>query len=190
MKHVDLLKISLPPVSYDAAQANLSAELNAEGNALDAANLRADALLKALFPNNGETLEDWERVYGLPCDCVAGLSLTRDQRLKNVIAKINEGGTFTKAKAIALAASVGFTITIVEHRASEYSPSARYGLDECYKGRDWNFVWDVITINNTIFNRKYQSNYGERYGAWGNALLECTIRPKAQADSLVRFIYN
>ena len=190
MKHADLLKISLPPVSYDTAQPNLSAELTAEGNALDAANARADALLNALFPNSGETLEDWERVYGLPCDCAANLNLTRDQRLKTLKAKINEGGTFTIPKAIELAATVGFVITIVEHRASEYSPTSRYGAAERYAGRDWNFVWDVITTNNTIFPRKYASNYGERYQIWGNELLECTMKQKAQADTLVRFIYT
>lgn len=190
MTHTDLLKISLAPVSYDTTQPNLSVELTAEGNALDAANNRALEIMTAMFPNSGETLEDWERVYNLPCECVADLGLTRDQRLKNVISKINEGGTFTKAKALELAASVGFTITIIEHRASEYSQTSRYGSDTRYKGRDWNFVWDVVTVNNTIFPRKYSSNYGERYQSWGNDLLECTIKPKAQADTLVRFIYT
>lgn len=190
MTHTDLLKISLPSVSYDTAQPNLSAELTAEGNALDAAKARADAILYATLPNAGETLEDWERVYGLPCDCAVNLNLTRDQRLKTLNSKINEGGTFTKDKAIALAASVGFTITITEHRAAEYSPTSRYGTDVRYAGRDWNFVWDVNTINNTIFPRKHGANYGERYQTWGNDLLECTLKQKAQADTLVRFIYS
>lgn len=190
MTHAALLKISLAPVSYDTTQPNLAAELTAEGNALDAAKTRADMLLNAILPNAGETLEDWERVYGLPCDCAVSLNLTHDQRFKALISKINEGGTFTKDKAIALAADAGFTITIFEHRSSEYSPTGRYGSDERYAGRDWNFVWDVITINNTIFPRKYASNYGERYQSWGNDLLECTLKQKAQADTLVRFIYT
>lgn len=190
MNHTDLLKISLAPVSYDTSQPNLSAELQAEGNALDACYARGNALLNAIVPNSGETLEDWERVYGLPCTCTAGLSLTRDQRLKTLNAKMNEGGTFTVAKAIALAASVGFTISIIEHRAAEYSLSRRYGADARYAGRDWNFVWDVVTINNTIFPRKHAGNYGERYQTWGNDLLECTLRQKAQADTFVRFIYT
>lgn len=190
MMHADLLKIALAPVSYDTTQPNLAAELAAEGNALDAVNNRDDLLLNALLPSSGETLEDWERVYGLPCDCAISLNLTRDQRLKALISKINEGGTFTKDKAIALAADAGFTITILEHRASEYSATGRYGVDHRYGGRDWNFVWDIITINNTIFPRKYASNYGECYQSWGNDLLECTLKQKAQADTLVRFIYS
>lgn len=187
--HVDLLKIALVPVSYNTEQPNVAAELTAEGKALDTAYEHASNVLSAMFPNNGETLEDWERVYGLPCECVSTLALTRDQRLKNVISKINEGGTFTKAKAIQLAQSVGFNISIEEHKASEYQASNTYGANKKYAGRDWNFVWDVITTNNTIFKRKYQSNFGEHYQNWGNDLLECTIKPKAQAGTLVRFIY-
>lgn len=188
-RHVDLLKVSLAPVSYDTTQRAIEAELIAEGQALDDAYDAASNVLNAIFPNNGETLEDWERVYGLPCDCVSTLALTRDQRLKNVIAKINEGGTFTKAKAKAHAANVGFNIDIVEHRAAEYGRAKNYGQASRYGGRDWNFVWDVITINNTIFQRKYQSNFGEQYQSWGNELLECTIKPKVQSGTLVRFIY-
>lgn len=188
MNHADLLKVSLTPVSYDATQPNIAKELIAEGNALDAVYARVKDLLTAMFPNAGETLEDWERVYGLPCSCAVNLNLTRDQRLKTLIAKLNEGGTFTKDKAIALAATVGFTITIKENRASEYSPTSTYGGS--YGGRDWNFVWDVVTINNTITPRKYTSNYGEKYRAWGNDLLECTINQKVQSDTFVRFIYS
>lgn len=188
MNHADLLKISLPPVSYDTTQPNIARELAAEGKALDSVYARAITLLNSTFPNSSETLEDWERVYGLPCSCAVNLNLSRDQRLKTLIAKLNEGGTFTKDKAIALAATVGFNISIVEHRASEYSPSGTYG--GTYGGRDWNLVLDVVTTNNTISPRKYTSNYGEKYQAWGNDLLECTIKQKVQSDTFVRFIYS
>lgn len=186
MKHVDLLKISLPPVSYDTQAPYLEAELISEGNALDAVFTLAQTILQSIVPNNGPLLEDWERVYGTPSPCAQSIGLTRSQRVDAVVAKINEGGTFTKSKAVEIAAAVGYTITVQEHRAREYG-KARCG--EFYKGVDWNFVWDVITTNNTIFTRKTGSGYGERYKSWGNAILECVMRPKAQADTLVRFIY-
>lgn len=187
MSHLTLLKLSLPPVSYDAAAPNLSAELSAEANALDAAHQSAQTVLNALVPNTGSMLEDWERVYATPSPCMAAIGLTRTQRVEAVKSKINEGGTFTKAKAISLAAEFGYTITITEHRVREYG---RAKMGEPYGGRDWNFVWDVNTTNNTIFKRKHGSAMGEAYASWGNAILECLLRPKAMSDTLVRFIYS
>lgn len=186
MNHIDLLKALLPAVSYDPQAPNLSAELTAAGNALDATYASAQTILQNIVPNTGPLLEDWERVYGTPSPCSQSIGVTRSQRVGLVNAKINEGGTFTKQKAIELAASIGYSITIKEHRAREYG-SARMG--EAYKGRDWNFVWDVITQNNTITARKSGDETGLAYRSWGNALLECVLTPKAQADSLVRFIY-
>lgn len=187
MNHTDLLKTLLPPVSYDPQAPNLSAELVATGNALDAAYDSAQTILQNIIPNAGPLLEDWERVYGTPSPCSQGIGVTRSQRVGLVNAKINEGGTFTKQKAIDIAASIGYTITIEEHRAREYG-RAKMGTQ--YAGRDWHFVWDVITQNNTITGRKLGDAMGEAYRKWGNELLECVLRPKAQADSFVRFIYE
>jgi len=187
MNHVALLKVSLPPVSYDTEAPNISTELQAEGNALDAAYALSETILKALVPNAGPLLEDWERVYATPNPCLQSIGLSRSQRVDAVLSKINEGGTFTKAKAIDLAATFGYTITITEHRARTYGKAK---MGEIYAGVDWNLVWDVNTINNTIFKRKSGSAIGERYSSWGNEILECLIKPKAQADTLVRFIYS
>ena len=187
MNHLQLLKISLPPVSYDTEAPNLAAELEAEGNALDAAFLLGETILKAFVPNSGPLLEDWERVYGTPSPCQKSIGLTRSQRVDAVISKINQGGTFTKEKAIQLAATFGYTITITEHRARTYGKAY---MGEPYAGVDWNLVWDVNTIDNTIFKRETGSAIGEPYSSWGNEILECLIKPKAQADTLVRFIYS
>lgn len=186
MNHVDLLKVSLPPVSYDTKAPNLSAELTAEGNALDTVFTSAQSILQALLPNNGPLLEDWERVYGTPSPCSQSIGLSRSQRVNLVVSKINEGGTFTKAKAISLAAEFGYSITIFEHSARRYG-KAHFG--EFYHGVDWNFVWDVITQNNTITRRRSGDEFGNAYLTFGNEILECILRPKAQSDTLVRFIY-
>ena len=185
MNHIDLLKISLPPVSYDTQAPNLAAELTADGNTLDAAYALAQILLQGITPNIGSLLEDWERVYATPSLCLQSIGLTRTQRVSAVINKINEGGTFTKAKAIEIAANFGYTITINEQRFREYATG--YGLP--YAGCEWNFVWYVSTINNTISPRNYGDEYGAGYREWGNLVLECVINAKVQADTLVQFIY-
>ena len=182
--HADLLKRLLPPVSYNLSGENLSAELAAEGQALDATINVTNVVLAAMFPNLGPMLEDWERVYGTPNACQAKLNPTRQQRLGIVKAKINAGGTFTKEKAIAIAADIGFNITIVEYSDRKFGSQfgTPYGTKQA-------FIWDVITTGNNIQRRQFGSHFGEAYQSWGNELLECTLRPLAMAGTLLRFIY-
>jgi uncharacterized protein YmfQ (DUF2313 family) len=184
--HATLLAASLPPVSYSLNAPVLSGELAAEGKALDAALASARIVLEAIFPNAGPLLEDWERVYGTPSPCSEAIGLTRNQRVALVKIKMNEGGTFNIKKAIEVAALLGYSIQIKEHRARDYKRSTYGGF---YGGREWNFVWDVITTNNTVTPRRYRDAYGERYRRWGNAILECLLKPKVMSGTLVRFIY-
>lgn len=60
-----------------------------------------------------ESLDDWEAEFGLPDPCF-GEDQTRAQRLRALILKVRSSGTITKADFIALAASVGYEITIEE----------------------------------------------------------------------------
>lgn len=62
-----------------------------------------------------ESLVDWETEFGLP-DLCFGLDQTQTQRLRAVILKVRSLGTITPADFIALAASVGYEITISEPR--------------------------------------------------------------------------
>lgn len=182
--HVDLLKALMPPESY-AIGPNLDAELTAEGAALDALQLQISTVLNAIVPNLGPMLEDWERVYGTPNACQINLNLTRQQRLAIVKAKINSGGTFTKQKAINIAAALGYNIQIVERSPRRFG--AQFGTE--YAGIEMAFVWDVVTTNNTITRRRFGAASGEPYSSWGNGLLECTLKPLAMAGTLLRFIY-
>lgn len=66
MNHLELLKRSLPPDAYDPDAPNISAELTAEGNALDRAMQSADGLLNEFDPRTTYSLlPDWERVAGV-----------------------------------------------------------------------------------------------------------------------------
>lgn len=151
---------------------------------------RVDDLLNEADPRTTyELIDDWERVAGLP-EVGVTIEQTLAQRRAALESKLTMQGGQSRQYFIDLAAQIGYTITIVEHHASDYRLSSRYGSDRRYGGEDWNFVWDVVTVNNTIFPRKYGSNYGERYQTWGNDLLESRIRPKAPAQTLVRFIYT
>lgn len=60
-----------------------------------------------------DSLEDWERDFGLPDPCF-GEAQSRAQRLRALILKVRSKGTITKADFVALAASVGYSVTITE----------------------------------------------------------------------------
>lgn len=185
-QHSDLLKLLLPPVSYDVQAPNLAAELNAEGTAMDAAYQNAQIILQALVPNAGPLLEDWERVYGTPSPCSQAIGLTRNQRVDLVKAKINAGGTMTKQKVIDIAALIGYSITIFEY--TDRSMGDNLGGD--FGNTDWGFTWDVITQNNTIYSRSMGDDLGGYFRTWGNDLLECILKPITPAGTILRFIYN
>jgi uncharacterized protein YmfQ (DUF2313 family) len=88
MNHAELLKRLLPPVAYDGNGTVISAELNAEGDVLDAALLMADKILSEADPRTTYSmLSDWERVAGL-----SALNLSLGQRHSILTAKLASRG--------------------------------------------------------------------------------------------------
>lgn len=63
-----------------------------------------------------ELLDEWERAWGLPDPCVTAPQTVEERRLA-LVSKITELGGQSRAFFIALAAAMGYTITI-----TEYSP--------------------------------------------------------------------
>jgi uncharacterized protein YmfQ (DUF2313 family) len=136
----DLLRSLLPPVAYDPSGPRLSAWIDAEAAALQAARDGGDTLLARMHPATADTdVSSWERLYALtpaPSDSLA-------KRIQVVLAKMGELGGISRAYFVRLAASQGYGITISEPRAF------RCGISRCGErlyGEDVVFVWDV-TIN-------------------------------------------
>jgi uncharacterized protein YmfQ (DUF2313 family) len=122
MTHADLLKL-LMPSSMDAQGESLSAELIAEGNALDAAQYNADQILIEADPTTAVlTLDDWERVYGLPdgCTLVRTLALSAGMYGEYTITDI---ATFARASVASYIDSAG-----IMRYASANIPRFSYSL--------------------------------------------------------------
>lgn len=68
----DQLRQLLPPVSYDGSARILSAIIEAEAGSLTASESNSTGVYRAMFPDTGEALSDWERVLGLPDPCLLG----------------------------------------------------------------------------------------------------------------------
>jgi uncharacterized protein YmfQ (DUF2313 family) len=107
MKHADTLKLLFPLELTGVFDDDIALE----GKQLDDAQASADVLLQEMFADKAyNCLTDWERVCGLAPDAGDPLQSRRDA----VIRKVRELGGLSRDYFIALAASIGWTITIDE----------------------------------------------------------------------------
>ena len=150
---------------------------------------RTDQLIDEADPRTTyELLADWERVAGLPgtCALLAGIDLTVEQRRAALVAKITERGGQSRAYFIALAALLGFTITITEFH--EYSVND--DIESALNGEDWNFAWQINAPLNTVIDMTVASNVDTPLSVWGNALLECALSKDKPAHTVALFAYT
>lgn len=134
MAHADLLAQLLVPGSYLPTEPNLAAQLQADGNALDAAQASAEQVLGAITPYGaGEMIVDWERVLGL----TPAVGATPQQRIDAAITKIRQTGGLSIPYFIQLAATLGYTIQIAEPQYAQAGVS---------RAGDPMWVQDVIWV--------------------------------------------
>ena len=187
MSHAELLQRLLPPSSYDAQGANLVVELVAEGNALDAAQVLADSLGNEFTPDTtGLMLADWERVAGLPDFCAGGLAQTTPERRRALLVKIIGRGGLSAAWFIALAATLGYTITITLYQPQDV------GMDitSPIYGAEWRHVWQINAPLNSLRELTVADEVDMPLALWGNSLLECVFTRLKPAHSVVLFSYT
>jgi uncharacterized protein YmfQ (DUF2313 family) len=118
-------------------------------------------------------LPDWEFDYGLP-DCCTPLAPTLAGRRAALAAKIASRGGQSKAYFIAVAAALGFTITITEGAAST-------------------FTWTVHVSGafTPILFRAGNSGAGDLLTAYRpNAELECVLNQIKPAHTILNFAYG
>lgn len=188
MTHAELLKLLLPPESYDPAGPVLNVELAAAGATLDEVQARvADSLREADPRSVSETLTDWERVYGLPDPCVP-LGQTFAQRVSALVAKVLEIGGLTRDYYIAQAASLGYPGASIE----EFGPmTCNDECDDAVYSEAWRFVWRLnVPQAVTITNFDSNSPCADPLRAWGNAALECVMARIKPAHTLVLIGYG
>ncbi|MDF0377705.1 putative phage tail protein [Methylophilus sp. YYY-1] len=189
MMHAELLKLLLPPVSYDSTGALLDAELIAEGNALDLAESSADQILIEADPRTTTVMfSDWERVYGLPEICVtnSGIVQSSQERRAALVAKVIMQGGQHEQFYIDLAASLGYTITITKWAPQNTEHDTEHAVtDEKYR-----FIWQVNSALNTIRELTTEDDTEMATEVWGNTLLECTMNRFKPGHTYIIFAYT
>jgi uncharacterized protein YmfQ (DUF2313 family) len=150
----------------DAVLTRLLSALSEEFARIDA---RAGQVIDEADPRNTtELLVDWERVAGLsalsPLD---GSLLSTDQRRANLVSRITERGGQSPAYFIAMAARMGFVITITEFREWTVGDS----VDAPLYGFDWNFAWRVNAPAVTAQEWSVDSTVDDPFAIWFEGLL-------------------
>lgn len=148
----------------------------------------ADLVEEADPRTTAELLADWERVAGLPDSCVVayGVTQTAAQRRDALVAKLTTIGGQSAAYYIALAARLGYTITITEYKTF----TVRSKVNDPLNDLPWRFVFTVNAPLNTVRRFTVRSAVNEPLAAWGNELLECVISRLKPAHTHVLFAYQ
>lgn len=175
------------PRDDDALLTRLLSAFAAGLNQVDA---RSEQLVSEADPRTtSELLTDWERVAGLPDPCVvaAGQAQSTAQRRAALITRLTMLGGQSKAYFIALAASLGYTITI-----TEFCP---FRAGQSHSGdtvaTNWQFAWQVNAPLNTVVPfRSGNAVAGDPINAWGNKALECVLTRFKPAHTPVLFSYS
>lgn len=150
---------------------------------------RATQLLEEADPRTtAELFADWERVAGLPDACVIAFAgdQTAAQRRASLVGRLATLGGQSAAYYIALAASLGYTVTITEFWEHAVTDDVEHPL----YGAAWNFAWQVNGALNTVTDITVESVVEDSISAWGNTLLECVLKRLAPAHSTVLFSYT
>ncbi len=119
MPNADVLK-QLFPIDLGGV---FQDDITLEGRHLDTAQSSAKDLLEVMFlssstPGELETyLSDWERVF----DIVPGVNDTAATRRDRVLTELRKVGGLSKPYFVALAASMGYTVTITDN-IEEFRP--------------------------------------------------------------------
>jgi uncharacterized protein YmfQ (DUF2313 family) len=122
-------------------QGEMPATLMAIADELARVDARSDVLLDEADPRTAlETIIDWEGVLGFPEP--EGLSATLENRRRAVVGKLIATGGQSRAYFIAVAAALGFDITI-----SEFQPfTCVTPIDQPIYPETIRFIWQVDVL--------------------------------------------
>lgn len=175
------------PAWNDAFVANI---LAAWAEELARFDLRTATLVEEADPRTAdELLADWERVLGLPDDCVAGVDLSINERRLLAWQRLTELGGQSRAYFIALAAGFGEPdVTITEFRPMNCNDDCN---DALYSEAD-KYVWRVniphAAANLRLMNCNDDCN--DALQMYTPNLIECPINERKPAHTNVIFTYQ
>lgn len=187
--YLQMLQALLPPGAAWSRdpQAILTMVLGGIADGLAQVHARAEGIISEADPRTTlEMLTDWERMLGLP-DACTGVPETIAGRQRLVHARWTARGGQSATYYTAVAAALGYTITISEHRQATCESPCTAALDP----PPWHHVYEVNAAAVTVAELDcVAGGCDEPLRTWGNQALECALTRLAPAHALVRFVYG
>lgn len=174
-RYVSQLKALLPPGAAWPRDIGTNLHRFLEGLAAEPARIhdRVEDFLAEADPTRAvEMLPEWEAAWGLPDACTGQLA-TLGERRAALLSRLAAIGDQRPKYFIALAARVGYTVTITENVNGD--PTV------------WRVNAPAVSVR---WFRAGQNRAGDRIRTWGNELLECTILAANPAHLTVLFGYG
>ncbi len=151
----------------------------------EAQTARDNFLLVDAFPATAtELLTEWELTLGLPDPC-HGPSPTLEQRRDSVVQKLTALGGQSVPYFIAVAAKLGYTITVTEFAPYDVADDVAAAI----YGTDWAYAWRVNAPSVTTDDFDVATEVDEALRSWGNELLECVLSELKPAHTILQFAY-
>lgn len=189
--HAQLLALLPPGPAWDAeAVPDLVKVLEALAQEFARVDARADSLLGEMVPSGvRELLLDWERVLGLPDPCLGAEGGFAERRAE-VVRRFGEVGRQDPLYFVEIARKLGYPDAWVEeYRAPRFGRSifgkARFGT------RQQQFLWKFHLGARRAGGARFGvTQWGERFGANPNNIVECIVRRYQPAHTHVIFEYQ
>ncbi len=167
------------------ADSELAKLLQGIAHELHRTEKRAEDILDEAHPSKAfEVFEEWETMHGLPHAC--GGSQNFQERRSALIQAYQSRGGQSREFFIALAALLGFPITITEYRERLHGDS----FSEVFGNEDSNYIWQVNAPTLNYQERHFGQPHGDVYRSWSNQRLECVLQRLVHAHRLMTFSYH
>ncbi len=146
---------------------------------------RAEAMLTEATPSTStELLPDYERVLG-PDPCLAASPATLQERRGSVHLRWVRTGGAARRDYIALAAALGYTITIDEFRPTR---SGQMRSGQRLRGQRVQWTWRInLPRTRPVRFRSGRSRAGDRLMTFGLPWLQCQLSQNTPAHTFLVF---
>lgn len=151
---------------------------------------RADALMQELDPRTTtELINRWERLCGLPDECMPAGTQTLRQRQQRLDAKVNLAGGINEDFYLAQLAALGRPdATITRYDKSTFTCSS--ACTDAVNAPEWRYYWQVnmpAATNTTWMTCGDPCDSALRI--WGDTVVECVLNKLCSSHTYVIFKY-
>lgn len=151
---------------------------------------RVDQVLEEADPRTiSETMDDWERVLGLPDSCTFGVDQSFEERKLTILQKLTTGGGANAAFFEEIATQFGYPDVKVTNYKRCRSGAARSG--DSITNIGWEFVFRISSPDALAQTAKSGSaKSGDPIRKFGNPIMECVMQKLKPAHTTIDFSFG